>query len=130
MKIQFSSLRILIPAVVFLLLAMGGKSVSVPVIQNECIVEGAVAEYAIVSSRLINIEPDQVLYRLVITVQSAKKIDNQPNFLSGKEGQEISFLTKEKLSPELFGKKIQAKARYSGDERGGRYWIRNVQLLD
>jgi hypothetical protein len=95
MKIQFSSLRILIPAVVFLLLAMGGKSVSVPVIQNECIIEGTVAEYAIVSSRLINIEPDQVLYRLVITVQSAKKIDNQPNFLSGKEGQEISFLTKE-----------------------------------
>lgn len=130
MKIQFSSLRILIPSLVLFLLAMGGKSVSVPVIQNECIVEGTVAEYAIVSSRLINIEPDQVLYRLVITVQSVKKIDNQPNFLSGKEGQEISFLTKEKLSPELFGKKIQAKARYSGDERGGRYWIRNVQTLD
>jgi hypothetical protein len=109
---------------------MGGKSVSVPVIQNECIVEGTVAEYAIFSSRLIGIEPDQVLYRIVITIQSTKKIDDRPNFLSGKEGQEISFLTKEKLSPELFGKKIQAKAQYSGDEKGGRYWIRNVQLLD
>jgi hypothetical protein len=42
----------------------------------------------------------------------------------------ISFLTKEKLSPELFGKKIQAKARYSGDERGGRYWIRNVEIAE
>jgi hypothetical protein len=59
MKIQFSNLRILTPAVVFLLLAMGGKSVSVPVIPNECIVEGTVAEYAIVSSRLISIEPEK-----------------------------------------------------------------------
>lgn len=130
MTIQLTSLRIVIPVVVFLLLAMGGKSVSVPVIPNECIVEGTVAEYAIVSSRLISIEPDQVLYRLVITIQSTRKIDNQRNFLSGKEGKDVSFLAKEKLSPELFGKKIQAKARYSGDERGGRYWIRNVEIVD
>ncbi len=109
-----------------------GSSVSllsVPVVPNESVIKGVVSEYAILSSRIINIRPDQVLYRLTIYIESSESIGNKPDFLSGREGQDIRFYTKKRLSPELFGKKIKAKVRYRGDERGGTFWIRNIEII-
>ncbi len=102
---------------------------SVPVVPNESVIEGVISEYAILSSRIINIRPDQVLYRLTIYIESSENIGNKPDFFSGREGQDIRFYTKEKLSPEIFGKKIKAKVRYKGDERGGMFWIRNIEII-
>lgn len=33
------------------------------------------------------------------------------------------------LSPILFGKTIKANLSFLGDERGGKYWIRNIRML-
>ncbi|MBI5409123.1 MAG: hypothetical protein HZA14_07140 [Nitrospirae bacterium] len=115
-------------AALFILLAVEKKSFSVPVIPNESMISGMVSEYAIVSSRIIGIKPEQVIYRLTITVKAAENIQDKPNLLGGKKGQDVQFHSKEKLSPELFGKKIKATAALIGDERGGLFWIRNIEL--
>ncbi len=124
-------------AIVFLILssicfvAILGSCVSVlsaPVVPNESVIEGVVSEYAILSSRIINIRPNQVLYRLTIYIESSEGTGNKPGFLSGREGHDVRFYTKERLSPDLFGKKVRARVRYKGDERGGMFWIRNIEI--
>jgi hypothetical protein len=102
---------------------------SVPVIPNESVIEGVVVEYAIVSSRLTGVKPEQTLYRLTISMTSSHPVDNEANLLVDKVGKDVLFYSREELPPELFGKKIRAKARYKGDERGGRYWIRDVESV-
>jgi hypothetical protein len=100
----------------------------VPVIPNQCRIVGVVLEYAIVSSRLIDIQPDQTLYRVIVHIESSENIGNMSNLIKGKEGQDIPFYTKETLAPGLFGKRIKATAIYKGDERGGIFWISNVEI--
>ena len=117
---------ILLIAVSFVL-AMGERPGRVPAIPYESLIEGMVSEYAIVSSRLVGIEPGQVLYRLTITIGSSTGMGGGPDFLSEKKGRDVQFYTKEKLSPELFGKQIKARVEYSGDERGGIYWMHNIE---
>jgi hypothetical protein len=51
-----------------------------------------------------------------------------PNLLKGKEGQDITFYTKERLSSDIFGKEIKAEVSYMGDEHGGRWWVRNYKI--
>ncbi len=110
--------------------ALQNNALSVPAIPNESFVEGVVSEYSVVSSNLIGIKPEQTLYRLTITIESSYGIGGTPNFLSSMTGQDIRFLSKEKLSPELFGNKIKATAIYKGDERDGMYWIRTIVIIE
>jgi hypothetical protein len=112
------------------LFVTGENCISAPVIENEAIIEGVVAEYSIISSHLIGIEPEQVLYRLVIHVQSSKNVMDKANFLISRRGEDIQFYSRDKLAPELFGKRISAYARFSGDERGGKFWIRNIEVIE
>ncbi len=109
--------------------AVKGRSISAPVIPNESVVNGTVVEYSIVSSHLIGIKPEQIIYNLTINIESAKSVNDRPNFLNNKEGQNIQFYSREKLSPELFGKKIKAVATYTGDEKGGLYWIKYIETI-
>ncbi len=105
------------------------KCISAPVISNESVVSGTVSEYSIVSSHLIGIEPEQVIYRLTIKIESTENINNKPNLLVSKNGQTVQFHSKERLSSELFGKRIKAIATYIGDERGGLFWINNIEII-
>lgn len=103
------------------------KCISAPVIPNESTIEGVVSEYAVLSSRLIGMQPNQLLYRLTIYIESSKSVGDGPNFLKNKKGLDIKFYTKEKLSPELFGKRVKLKVKYQGDEKGGIFWIIGIE---
>ncbi|NOZ68217.1 MAG: hypothetical protein GXP46_03000 [Deferribacteres bacterium] len=114
------------------LAAVLGSCVSVlsaPVVPNESVIEGVVSEYAILSSRIVNIQPPQVLYRLTIRIESSEgAARNMPDFAGGMQGRDIRFYSKERLSPDLFGKRVRARVKYKGDERGGLFWISSVEI--
>jgi len=92
--------------------------------------EGTVKEYCAGSSELWDIKPEQVIYKLTISVEIVRDSEGFPNFLKGKEGQLQSFLTKEKISPELLNKRVRAEVEYRGDEKGGRFWIRAIEIIN
>lgn len=113
-----------------LLLSTFSISSAVPVIPNKAIMVGTVMEYSIGSSSLYGISPEQTLYKLTIKVETSEDIEPFTNFLKGKEDHVITFFTKEKISLEVYGKRIKAQVAYSGDERGGKFWISNtIEIL-
>ncbi len=115
--------------VIALILSCNSLADAVPVIPNEAILRGTVMEYCLTLSTLSGISPEQVLYRVVISVEEVEDVKGYPNFLKGKEGQNLTFSTKEKISMELFGKRIKAEVEYKGDERGGRFWIKDIGII-
>jgi hypothetical protein len=115
-------------SMVFLLVAASSVTGGM-VIPNDAWITGMILEYGIVSSRLLGIQPDQTLYKLTIHLESSEDIVGMPNLLRGKEGEDITFYTKEKLPSDIFGKKVRAEVSYRGDERGGRWWIRRIDIL-
>ncbi len=117
-------------AVLMLLFIHEARGTSMPAIDNKSLIQGVVCEYSIVSSALIGIKPQQILYRLTVTIESSDNIGEGPDFLANAIGNNIQFLSKDTLSSDLFGKKIKAKARFKGDERGGVYWISDVELME
>jgi hypothetical protein len=116
-------------SMVFLLFVVGRVSGGT-VIPNGALITGVILEYEIVSSRLLGMQPDQTLYKLTIHLESSEDIVGMPNLLRGKEGEDIAFYTKEKLSSGIFGKKVRAEVLYRGDERGGRWWGRSIRILE
>jgi hypothetical protein len=114
----------------FVIAMAADKSCAVPVIPNESMAIGVVKEYAMVSSSLINIQPEQTLYRITMHLESSLGLDNGPNFLKDKEGKDVQLYSKDRISPELFGKRLRAKVTYRGDERGGLFWIRSFEVID
>jgi hypothetical protein len=113
----------------FLLLAAGSVTGGT-VIPNSALITGMILEYAIVSSRLLGIQPDQTLYKLTIHLDSSENVSGMSNLLRGKEGEDITFYTKEKVSSDIYGKKVRAEVSYRGDERGGRWWVRSIKILE
>ena len=102
---------------------------AVPVVPNESVVKGTVMECYSISSTALNIKPEQTLYRVLVLVEDVKNIKGS-NFLEGKQGQSILFYTKEKLPLQLIGKKVEAIVKYTGDERGGLFWIMDIYTLN
>jgi hypothetical protein len=102
---------------------------SILVMPNESVVKGIVSGYCAVSSRLLDIKPEQVIYKITIKIESSENIKNLPDFINGKEGQDITFHTKEKQPVEILGKKIKARARFKGHDRGGTYWMNNIEFI-
>ncbi len=102
---------------------------AVPAAPNAATLEGIVKEYCTSSSDLWDIRPVQVIYRLTIFVEDTGGRGDSPNFLRGKEKQMLLFFTKEEISSELLNKRIKAEVEYRGDEKGGRFWIRNIQII-
>lgn len=129
MKKKSSTLIIVSLLSLLFLFAVLGEVISVPAIPNESLIKGVVSEYAIVSSRLIGVKPEQVLYRLTVNIESSEKIGDNPGFLNDRNGEDIQFYSREKLPPELFNRRISARVKYKGDERSGLYWIRNIEIL-
>lgn len=115
--------------VIALILSCNLLADAVPVIPNVAILRGTVMEYCLTSSILSGISPEQVLYKVVISVEEVEDVKGYPNFLKGKEGQNLTFFTKEKISMELFGKRIKAEVEYKGDERGCRFWIKDIGII-
>lgn len=114
--------------VIFFLLYILVSADAVPVMPNETAVKGHVEEYCLTSSKLLGIKPERVLYKLVISVSDVEDIKG-PNFLKGKEGQLVTLYSKEELSSKFYGEKIKAIVEYKGDERGGLFWIKRVEII-
>jgi len=105
-----------------------GQIQSVPVAPNDSIVTAKVLEYSILNSTLEGIKPEQVLYSLRILVISSQSVNEKANFTQLKINQIIKVYSKEMLSPILFDEIIEANVSFFGDEKGGKYWIRNIKL--
>jgi hypothetical protein len=99
---------------------------AVPIAPNETIIRGTVVEYAITSSKLLGIEPDQTLYRLIVAIEEVNAVNSFSNFLKGPKRQSIILYSKEKQPEDITGRKITAVIEYAGDERGGLWWIKDV----
>lgn len=102
---------------------------AIPAAHNEAILKGTVTEYCLSLSSLSGIKPEMVLNKLVITVDEVEDVKG-PNFLKIKKGYSGTFYSKETLPVELFGKKVKAVIEYVGDEKGGRFWINKIELLE
>ncbi len=107
--------------------ALAGGVAAVP---NKAGLRGTVLGYCVISSSLEGIRPEQALYKLTISIEETEDIKNYPNFLRDKEGQSITFYSKEKQPLELYGRKIKAIIEYKGDEKGGRFWIKQIKIAD
>ena len=105
-------------------------SSAVPVIPNKAVLVGTVREYSAGSSSLYGMSPEQTIYKLTIMVEASEDIEDFTNFLKGKEGQILTFFTKADPTIEVYGKRIKARVSYSGDERGGSFWIhKNIEII-
>ena len=100
-----------------------------PAAPNESVVMGTVSAYCEISSRLLNIRPEMVIYKITVLVESSKNIEDYSDFTRGKEGRDIELLTKQKPPAGLFGKKIKVRVTLRGDARGSNYWIKNLEVL-
>ena len=101
----------------------------VPAAPNQSIVRGTVSAYCVVSARLLGIEPEQTIYKITMLVEASEAVKDSADFARDKQGQDIELLTKVKPEEKLFGKKIKAVVFYRGDERGGSFWIRNLEVI-
>jgi hypothetical protein len=118
-----------IVAILIFVLFASSKAIAVTAVPNEATATGTVIEYCITSAGRPEAGPGPGLYKIVVKVETAEDRGDAPNFLKGKEGQKIPFWSKMRLDPELFGKKVKAIVEYRGDERGGKFWIREIEIL-
>jgi len=105
------------------------NSKSVPVVPNESIVTARVLGCCVISSSILDIKPDQNMYKLELLIHRSQDVKPRRNFTMDKVGKVLSVYSKEKLLPELFNKVINAHVTYRGDERGGRFWIWDIKVL-
>jgi hypothetical protein len=103
---------------------------AVPAVPNEAVARGTVVESG-VSSPTGPSAPgrDLALYKIVMKVDAVEDRGDAPNFLKGKEGRVMTFWSMGRPAPGLVGKKVKAIVEYRGDERGGKFWIRKIEII-
>ena len=133
MTVRFNWLRVCTALNIFYLLfsqVPGSAQIqNPPVAPNDSIITARVLEYSILSSTLAEIKPEQILYSLRVLLISCQSVKGKANFAQLKVNQVIKVYSKEMLSPVLFDKTIQANLSFSGDETSGKYWIRNIRMM-
>ncbi|MBI5676492.1 MAG: hypothetical protein HZC48_11810 [Nitrospirae bacterium] len=102
---------------------------AVPVMHNEAVLHGVVEEHSLTQSGLVGIVPEQIIYKFVISVRTVEDVNAYPNFIRGKEGRSMIFYSKEKQSSDLLNKEVKAVVEYRGDERGGLFWIKKIEVI-
>lgn len=120
-------LQIILIAVISALLLTGCKYLglppAVPVAPNDSLVTAKVLDSA------IETVSGQTLYTLIIEVSSSEDVAGMPNFTKDKVGQSIKVYSKLEFPADLVGKTITANVSLVGDERGGKYWIANIEVI-
>jgi len=131
---RFNWLKVWISLNIFLLpfsqVVSSDQIQNVPVVPNDSIITAKVLEYNVLNSTLEEIEPEQILYSLRVLVLSSKSIKGKANFTQSKVNQVIKVYSKEVLLPILFGKVIEANVSFSGDEKGRKYWVRSLKVIE
>ena len=74
-------------------------------------------------------ESGELIYKLIIVVEKVAVVRGA-NFLKNKENEPTTFFYKEKLHEEFAGKKVKANVQYKGDERGGLFWIKKIEIIN
>jgi len=100
-----------------------GLPPAVPVAPNDSLVTAKVLDHA------IDTTSGQTLYILIIEILSSEDVAGMPNFTKDKVGQSIKVYSKLEFSADLVGKTIRANVSLVGDERGGKYWIANIEVI-
>jgi len=85
-------------------------------------VEGCVVEYAVLSSKLLNIKPDMPLYRITLYVKGK----DSPAF---SRGSLVYILSKGSVPPWIFGRFIKAEIVYRGSKERGNYWLGGISVI-
>lgn len=116
-------------SMIFCFALITNKSFSVPVSENKTEIIGIVKGYSIISSGLINVEPEQKIYKLTVKITETKNLNNSNNYLSRFDNDVVELYSKNRLSSELYGTKIRILIKYSGDEKGGLFWIQKIYYL-
>jgi hypothetical protein len=98
-----------------------------PAAPNESRVTGEILEVERLHSSVLHIEPPQVLTRMRLRLLSVQSVGGMPNPLYGREGETLQVLSRERVESNLVGKVISGTIVYRGDERGGAYWLFDVQ---
>ena len=99
-----------------------------PMAPNEGLVTGEIVSLEAVQSSTLRIMPPQILTLIrlrVLSIQGRGTI----NPLRGWEGSIIEVYSKAPLGSGLVGKKVKGVVTYRGDERGGLYWIYDLQEM-
>ena len=97
---------------------------------NKAEIIGMVKEFSYTFSSLYGMQPDQELVRLVISIETVNSIGGYPNFLKSKAETNVTVFSKKQLPADYFKQKIRAIISYRGDERGGKWWIEKIDLID
>ncbi len=100
------------------------------VMPNAALIQGTISESEEISSSLLGIQPEQTVYKVLIHVVCSKDVDNMQNFLKGKEGEDMVFYSKRPLPSDIAKKRVKARVSYRGDERGGLWWILEMEILN
>ncbi len=111
-------------------IAVIGTASAVPVVPNASLIRGTILESGEISSSLLGIQPEQTIYKVLVHVECSKDAGEMRNFLKGKEGEDMPFYSKKPLPSDIVKKGIKARVSYRGDERGGLWWILEVEILN
>ena len=112
-------------------LAMSGNAhgqLGTPIVPNASLVTAEVLRYSILSSSLLDIEPEQTLYSLTLAVLVSEQVDARTISVV-KVGDVLEVFSKEELCPNLFKRTIRGTVRLVADEWGQRYWIQEIHVL-
>ena len=103
---------------------------AVSAVPNQSVVIGKVVKCSITSSSVLNIEPDQKIYSITLNVESSEGVYQGTDFLDDNIGEYVRFFSKSDLSRNLFGRKVKAIVSFKGDERGGKFWIVSIEVIE
>lgn len=106
---------------------LGTQSFQAPLIPNASRIRARVVKYSVWDATLVDSQNQHVLYSLVLDVCASEKVGEEPSLV--KVGDRIEAFSRDALSADLFGKTIQCVVRARGDERGQRFWLRDVRLV-
>lgn len=101
---------------------------SAPVAPNASLITAKVLKYSIWNGQLLGRPADETFYSLVLKVHTSQPV--APDLLNLVQPDEtLEAFSKTPLSPDLFGERIEATVRLAGDERGQRFWIHDVRIV-
>jgi len=95
----------------------------VPVFSEVEEVKGEVVQYSVARFSEYGFKPpDKVVYVITISLKSKKK----PVFMK-KNQQFLRVFSKKPIPSWVFGKSVTLQIKFSGDERGGSYWLIKIK---
>ena len=99
----------------------------VPVIPNRAVVIGIVEEVSVTTAMQT---PDRVIYKLRISIEKTEDIAGSPNFVKSRAASSLTAYSEDKNALDLYGEKVKAIVEFKGDERGGNFWIKQINVVD